>query len=354
MNTFEILYENKIHPSTFLERKMKINDPFTIIVGPKLSGKSYLIYDYIETNKEEYLYIDMNDLKDLDFDVNKLQKFIIDKKIEILIIENYDYRFNLPTVKSIIISTEIYKDIDGFNKIIVMPLDFEEYLSFDIKHQNTTNSFNSFLKYGNIAELIDYKDNKKQNRNKEIIQLLSTNLTSNRILELLIRNTSLLKSTFWLFNELKKTMKISKDFFYKQIKLYELNNTIIFCPKFNSINNTKKLFIYNHSFMHNVSYKKNFNAVFTNMIFLEIYSRYKDVCYYDKIDFYIPSIKTIVIVIPFYNNIQLESISNKITNIKNDIQFDTIHIVTISNQNSIYIENIPCEVMPFYEWAVSI
>jgi len=354
MDTLEILYENKIQHSTFLERKIKIEDPFTIVIGPKLSGKTYLIYDYIKNEQKEYLYIDMNDLKDLQFDPNKLENFINKKQIEILVIENYDYSFSLPIVPSIILSTNNFVQIESFTKLEIMPLDFEEYLSFDIKHQNTTNSFNSFLKYGNIAQIIDYKDIKKQNRNYEIIQLININNTSLEILKLLIKNTSLIKSSFWLFSELKKNMKISKDFFYKQIKEFESNNTIIFCPKYNSSNTTKKLFVYNHAFMHSISYNKNFTAVFTNMIFLEIYSRYKDVCYYDKVDFYIPSTKTIVLVIPFYINLNLASITAKVLSIKEQIQFNTIHIVTISNQDSLYIDDIACEIMPFYEWAVSV
>ena len=354
MDTLEILYENKIQSSTFLERKIQITNPFTIIIGPKLCGKSYLIYDYVLKSEYNYLYIDMHNLKDLEFDNNKLQDFINKKQIKILVIENYDYSFNLPIVQSIILSTHIYKSINNFELLTVMPLDFEEYLSFDVKHQNTTNSFNSFLKYGNISEIIDYKDNKKQNRNLEIIQLINHNQTSHKILEILIKNTSLIKSTLWLYNELKKTMKISKDFFYKQIKQYEINNTIIMCQKYNYPKATKKLFVYNHAFLDNVTYNKNFTAVFTNMIYLEIYSRYKDVYYYDKIDFYIPKIKTIVLVIPFYINMQLASISSKILSIKDDIDFDTIHIVTISNEDSLYIDDIPCEIMPFYEWAVSV
>jgi len=354
MNTLEILYENKIQSSTFLERKIQITNPFTIVIGPKLSGKSYLIFDYVINTQYEYLYIDLNNLKDLEFDNNKLQDFINKKQIKILVIENYDYSFNLPIVQSLILSTHIYKSINNFELLTVMPLDFEEYLSFDVKHQNTTNSFNSFLKHGNIAEIIDYKDNKKQSRNSEIIQLINQNQTSYKILELLIKNTSLLKSTLWLYNELKKTMKISKDFFYKQIKEYEANNTIIMCPKYNYPKATKKLFVYNHAFVDNVTYNKKFTSVFTNMIFLEIYSRYKDVSYYDKIDFYIPSTKTVVLVIPFYINIQLASISSKILSIKDNLEFDAIHIVTISNEDSLHIDDIACEIMPFYEWAVSV
>ena len=188
MDTLEILYENKIHSSTFLERKVQISNPFTIVIGPKLSGKSYLIYDYVIKSQDEYLYIDLNNLKDLEFDNNKLQDFINKRLIKILIIENYDYSFNLPIVESILISTHIYKNINNFELLEVMPLDFEEYLSFDIKHQNTTNSFNSFLKYGNIAEIIDYKDNKKQHRNSEIIQLVNKNQSYHNNIYLYILN----------------------------------------------------------------------------------------------------------------------------------------------------------------------
>jgi hypothetical protein len=90
------------------------------------------------------------------------------------------------------------------------------------------------------------------------------------------------------------------------------------------------------------------------MIFLEIYSRYKDVYFYDKIDFYIPELKTIVLVIPFYTNMQLSSITTKVLSIQDKLNFENIQIVTISNQDSIHIDNILCEVFPFYEWALSL
>jgi len=353
MNALEIIYENKIQFPLFLERKYKITNPFTIIKGPKLSGKTYLIYDYLQSNKDnDYLYIDMSDLKDLQLDYSKLQKYINTMNIKILVIENFDYSFNLPKVDSIIISTSIYMSIDNYELLNVMPLDFEEYLAFDTKHQNTTNSFNSFLKYGNIAEIIDYKDVKKAKRNKEVVQLVNANTTSNKILELLIKNSGQIKSAFWLFTVLKKTNKISKDFFYKQIKEYELNNTIMFCPKYNSPKSTKKLFCYNHAFIDTVTYNKNFSFVFSNIIYLELFTKYENIYYDDGIDFYIEDEKTIILSIPFYNSMLLSNITAKILKSIEHLPCTNIYIVTISNQDSIFLNDIPCEIIPFYEWAL--
>jgi len=355
MNTLEILYENKIQHSTFLERKIQIKDPFTIIIGPKLSGKSYLIYDYLQKNEnKEYLYIDMNNLKDLQFNPLTLQDFVNEHKIQILVVENYDYSFTLPNVQSIIISCTYYKQLNNFVLLKVMPLDFAEYLSFDIKHQNTTNSFNSFLKYGNISQLINFKDVNKLNRNSEIIELSYTNETVTKIFKLLIKNSAQNKSAFLLFTILKKQIKISKDFFYKTIKQLEQNNSIIFCEKYNSPKAVKKIYCYNHAFIDCVTYNKNFSYVFSNMIFLELYTKYSKIYYYDNIDFYIPQTSSVILSIPFYNNLMLANVSSKLLKSISSLDCQNITIVTISIQDSIYIDDIPCEVLPFYEWALSI
>jgi hypothetical protein len=353
MNALEILYENKIQHSIFLERKIKIIDKYTILVGAKLSGKTYLIYDYIQSNKDkEYLYIDLNNLKDLEFHSNKLQKFIYEKNIKILVIENYDYSFLLPKVSSIILSCSYYKHIDNFSFLKVMPLDFEEYLSFDNKHQNAINSFNSFLRYGNIAEIINYNELHKVHRNYEIIKLSYTNETINKIYELLIKNSAQAKSTFLLYTLLKRQIKISKDFFYKTIKIFENNYSIIYCSKYDSPKAVKKIYCYNHSFVDNVTYSKNFSYQFSNMIFLELYTKYEDIFYSDDIDFYIFSNQSIILSIPFYNNIILSKITSKILKSIQNLNCNNITIVTISHKDSIFLDNIPCEILPFYEWAI--
>jgi uncharacterized protein len=288
MNILETLYENKINFPTILDRKIEITNKYTFVYGPKLSGKTSIIYNYLKDKTENYLYIDLDDFRFDVSDLVDLENFIHLNNITILIIENYQISFPLPKVKSIILSSLYFRVIPNFLPLKVMPLDFEEFLLFDTKHQNTTNSFNSFLKYGNLPEIIELKDYKKSNRNKELIKLYESNTNILEILKLLIKSSGEFKSPFWLFNILKKNIKISKDFFYKTVKELENNHTIMFCEKFNQPKAAKKIFCFNFALIDIVSYKKNFTNLFANMIFLELYNQNNEIFYLDKIDFYTP------------------------------------------------------------------
>lgn len=112
----------------------------------------------------------------------------------------------------------------------VKPLDFEEFLLFDTKHQNTLNSFNSFLKYGNNPEVLEYSEQKKSQRNFEICKLYCEDKTQLEILLIIIKFSSEKKSIYQLFTTLKKEIKISKDKFYKTCEEFEENKVIYFCP----------------------------------------------------------------------------------------------------------------------------
>jgi predicted AAA+ superfamily ATPase len=152
---------------------------------------------------------------------------------------------------------------------------------------------------------------------------------------------------------LKKEIKLSKDFFYNKIQEYEENGTIIFCKKFEHPRAVKKIFIYNHGFIDSITYNKKFINVFSSMIFLELYGKKDKVYYLDGADFYIPNKKCIIICMPFFNNTTLSTISNKLLRSISTLNIETITIVTVSNYDNIFIDEIPCDVLPFYEWALS-
>ena len=145
--------------------------------------QAYRIYgvsatiNYLKDNDDEYLYIDLDDFRYEKEDLYNIELFLQKNKIKICIIENYVEGFPIPKVDTLILSSIYYIQLENFDTLKVMPLDFEEYLLFDTKHQNTTNSFNSLLKYGNIPDIIEYKDYKKIIRNKELIQLYDKNST---------------------------------------------------------------------------------------------------------------------------------------------------------------------------------
>jgi uncharacterized protein len=166
MRSLEACYEINFSKVNFIERKIKINHKKTIISGASKTGKSYLIYDFLSTFKnKEYIYIDFLDLRNDIIEISEnLEKFIKMNEIIVLVLENFNFQFELPNCENIIISTIYPKKIKGFKNLIISALDFEEYLLHDNKHQNITQSFNTFLKYGNLPELINIDEKKRNHR----------------------------------------------------------------------------------------------------------------------------------------------------------------------------------------------
>ena len=354
MILLEYLYEKEFTKINFFERKKKIDHNYTILLGPPKSGKSYLIYDYLSNFKsEQYLYIDFNDPKITNYDfIVYLQNFIDENSIEVLVLENFKFTFEIPKVTNIIITTNISKTILDFSIVRLMPLDFEEFILFDTKHQNITNSFNNFLKYGNIPEIIEIPDQKKHIRNYEICKLYTNSEVELQILLLLIRSSSEKKSIFQLFNQLKKTTKISKDRFYSVIESFIKNNIIFFIEKYNQPKATKKIFLFNHALLDIATYQKNFNNLFKNMIFLELYHKKYDLFYLENIDFYIPKLDTIILSIPFFNDFLWEKLAKNILLIIQEYNIKNIYILTVSNTQIIYLEEIEVNIIPFVDWVL--
>ena len=218
MRTLEACYEINFSKVNFMERKIKITESKTLISGAFKTGKSYLIYDFLSTFKpKDYLYIDFSDLRNDTIEVSKnLERFIRMNEISVLVLENFDFSFELPPCENIIISTKTPINLKGYKNIIISALDFEEYLLHDNRHQNITQSFNSFLKFGNIPELINYEDHKKINRLQEIFELQCKNETQYEIFKILIENIDEKKSLFQLFNNLKLKIKLILFYFLLQ------------------------------------------------------------------------------------------------------------------------------------------
>lgn len=354
MKTLEACYELDFSKINFQERKVRITHPKTILIGPPKCGKSYLIFDYLSNFKpSEYIYIDLNDYRNNKEEVIvDCENFIKQKNIKVLVIEAYEFDFKLPSCDNIILSTSKNNSLTGFKKLYIHALDFEEYLLHEGKNQNITNSFNIFLKHGNLPGLIGFEENNKINRIQEIIKLYCKDKTDLEILKLLFLNVDEKKSVYQLFTTLKKKIKISKDKFYETCKTYEENKLIFFIQKYQQPKSIKKLFSYNHSFVNAMSHTKKFRNEFTNMVFLELNHKFEEIYYLDNVDFYIPSKKSIVLSIPFFNDLLLNSITKKLLNVILEYKIKEITIVTIGNAKSFYLDNTEVQVVPFYEWAV--
>jgi len=356
MNIIEQIYDNYSNKINFLERKVSIQNKKTIIKGPPKCGKTYLIYDYLSNfDKDKFLYIDFDDYRNNTEDIkNSLIDFIDEYNIEIVVFENFNFDMDIPDIENIVITTKKDIDLDEFETIYLTPLDFEEFLLFDTKHQNISNSFNSFLKFGNLPEIIDYSEYKKPKRNYEICQLYCEDKTELNILLLLIKSAGEKKSLLQLYNFMKKREKISKDKFYKVCKSYESNRIIYFCEKYNQPKAVKKIFIFNYALLDIISYNKNFNNLFKNMVYLELYNRANrdNIFYLDNIDFYISNKNMIILTIPFFNNLLVTTLSKKILVALEKVYIEKIIIITVSNESIFYIEDILVNVVKFYDWVL--
>ena len=355
MKTLQNCYELNFSKITFIERKIKITHPKTIITGASKTGKSYLIYDFLSNFKpKDYIYIDIQDSRNVIEEIkNDIATFLRQNQIKVLVLENFSFEFDLPYCDNIIISTKRPRIIRGFKNITVSALDFEEYLLHDNRHQNILQSFNNFFKYGNLAEIINIEDHKKIQRLQEIIELQVENETQFEILKLCFENIDEKKSLYQLFNILKNKIKISKDKFYETCKLFENTKTIYFVEKYNQEKANKKIYSYNHSFLNSITYNKKFKNEFTNMIFLELIDKYKNIYYLDNIDFYIKTKDIAIVGIPFFNTLLVNSTLKKIYKIMEEYKIKELFIITISNDERIIHDKFKINVMPFYEWSLS-
>lgn len=354
MKSLESCHELDFSKIEFHERKQKITHPKTILLGPPKSGKSYLIFDYLSHfQSSEYLYINFEDFRNKKDEIKSyLEEFIQKNKIQVLVLENFNFDIELPQCDSIIITSTLPKKLRGFKTLTLMPLDFEEFLLHDNRHQNTTNSFNYFLKFGNLPEIINIEEHEKIKKLQEVISLFSKTTLQENILKLLFEFIDEKKSIHQLYNLMKKEHKISKDSFYENCKEFEENSIIFFISKYNQPKAVKKLYSYNHAFLNTVSHNKKFKNEFANLIFLELVNKNNDIYYLDNIDFFIPKHKSVIIVHPFFNKLLISTIKKRIFNTLEELKIKKLFIITVGNSETFFLNNIEVQILPFYEWAL--
>jgi len=355
MTSLEFCHELEFSKINFIERKIRITHPKTILIGPPKSGKSYLIFDYLSNfDSKDYIYIDLDDIRNSKEEIiNNLEEYVIRNKIKVIVLENFEFDFKIPFCDSVIITTKKDQKLKGFKNLFLNPLDFEEYLLHDKKNQNITHAFNYFLKYGNTPLSLSIPEFKVYEHLQDLIKLISKDKTSEYILRILIINIDEKKSLNQLFLTLKNQIKISKDKFYEVCKDFEEKKIIYFLPKFNQEKAIKKIYTYNYAFFSAITHKKKFKGELTNLIFLELLKNHKEIFYLDYIDFYIPKNNSAIISIPFFNSNIMQSQLKKIKKVAFENNIDQIYIITVSNNEHFFDNKLEINVLPFYEWALS-
>lgn len=343
--------ESNISKFKIYTRSISIDSKKSFIYGPPKSGKTMFALNYAKkfTNT---LYVNMSlySIESL-FDIllekilssiNSVDLFIVDKfNHSLLKIPDFNKLLKIPTnVMLIGDMSEYTDDLSQFKKFLIYPLSFEEYLGFDNKNLSVVQLLANFLRDGNSPDIFFSPNSIRQERK---IQNLKLELGNDFYLffHLLFFQSSKI-SIYLIFCYLKKHIKISKDKLYYIIEKYQKEGLIYLCKYLNYNNKKHKDKIYFFDFsLFELTGRKEFNKVFENMVFLELYSMGLELFYDDDFDFIAPSMNFAFLCVPFCR------VSSVFQKIKNKYKFNSNYKIFAISMNLNYKINAHINIIDF-------
>ena len=279
----------------FNPRRFGIHAQKVHIFGAPQSGKTSIALNFARGFKNP-LYMDFADLRNTDELIRQtLLKSAFEKKADLLILDNVpsDFNAHLGNFHSVIAISQAKMADFGANRVDssadfvpleILPLNFEEFISFDSQNLNLNELFERFIKFGNLPFVLSLRDwQKLEAKQKMLIATLGENLD---IFLTLLRFQSSAVSVFQLYNILKKDGKMSKDRIYSVVSDFVKRRILRGVAHLTKPKAPKKAYFFDFSVKSAVSYERNFMASFENMVFLEILGRKgadSDIFYSDKI-----------------------------------------------------------------------
>ncbi len=357
MNRLEILYGEDVKKVAFTVRKVSLSGDKIILKGPRHSGKTYLILDLLSTRrKESFLYIDFADIR-IDASIAAYLDDFLKRhpQIELLVLENLDFAFPLPSVRQMIITTS-QKDfhLSGFSENRLYPLDFEEFIAFQKRSADVEILFGQFANIGTFPQMLDVSRFAYVQTFQHLLTSYYTTPVELEILKTFALRQSTLVSVFAMFNLVKKHHKISKDKFYQYTARLQNEEVIFMVEKFGQKSTQKKLYMIDFAMRGVLSFEKDFIRRFENMIFLELYKRGHDIYYHELFDFYLPNMQTAIFSFPFAVENIVQKRLEKVEEILVKLGIKSVQIVTMNSQNSFSKNGIDYETMPFWNWALQL
>jgi len=353
MNLLEVLYAQEFKKPSFYPRKFSITQKKTLINGPKKSGKSTLIFDYLsQLKKGTFLYIDFADLRVTQVIIFGLPSFLKKNDIQLLVLENFDFSFKIPDCQEVIVTTHTTQTLKDFTTQTLYPLDFEEFIAFEKRQINVEAIFNDFADLGTFpAVVLSQKENHTKYFQDHIRLMCDTPLEFT-ILKHYALVQGLTVSSFAIFNEIKLFHKVSKDKFYAITKKLQEEKLLFLLEKFGTPRADKKVFMLDFAMKSVLTFDKDFITRFANIIFLELMKNGEEIYFTDLIDFYIPSENKAIIAMPF---LPPSMILSKLSRLEKDFKkyaIKKIEIITLESEEETYHDSIPVEILPFWSWAL--
>jgi len=338
--------------NSFVDRKIVLNNLSYSIKGITNVGKTMLVKNYLLTlNLNTYLYIDCADTRlDLHEFSSALATFCSNNSIKTLVLDNYNSEVKLPDVEQVIIISETFYYENTLTKLEVKPLDYEEFLAY--KDRFDSSSLTNYFKLGGLPAIQTLPSDIHHTYIQKSL-LLSLNTIEFSILTLCSKFYTTKLSVFNIYEKLKKSQKISKDKLYMNFQNLVDKSYIYLLPKFNHPKAINKVYLSDISFQTSLTMQKNFSRVFENSVYNQLRNMYRDIYYYDNIDFYIPEKNTIIFSFAFIDE---RTFFKKLEDIEAFIfhyRVEKILCITLNNEASLVHPFSQVDMIPFATWALS-
>lgn len=353
-----MFYQNSPKISKFYNRKVSIKSDKFILKGAINSGKTTLLKEWLLQNskEDEILYINLNDIRcDENYIKENLKDFLnANKQIKILGLDGIKSDFNVDflNLKIGCVAKNCEVKFKYFDEIFVNNLDFEEFMLFYKKKFDLKTMFSSFIAYGNGVRNVfcDFEDITPFLQN-----ILKANLDQIQIeiLKKCCEFTNKIFSTHQVYKSLKENIKVSKDRVYDTILKFENEKYINFLTSKNN-QNAKKIFINDFAIISSLNINKNFQNIFSNIVYCELLKLKKEFFHENDIDFFVPDLNLGILCIPFRQSDLVFLKFKKLIKKLKELNIVKLIVVSMSNSKSLEIEGIKCEIMPFWQFSASL
>ena len=293
------------------------------------------IKEFLTTN-EQISSLFLDNFSSADFEISSLQSFAEGLNLERFIISTRNRELVLP----------------GFERLELLPLSFEEFIAFDKRHNEINSIISAFLAQGGgaknpfiaPAEILEFEQ-----------MLLTANFSRTEILILkeCLSSVHTAFSANKIYTALKPRIKISKDAVYGTIAKLERENFIRFLSRAGEPARAKKLYFSHFNMREILTSKKDFSKKFANVLFCELLGLSTPIFYTKELDFYLPTLKMGVLVIPFSDADIIFLKFRKILSALKRLGITSLKVVSMANSGRLEIEGIRCDVVPFHEFALS-
>ncbi|MEJ2469098.1 MAG: ATP-binding protein [Campylobacterales bacterium] len=348
----EKFYRQDLHAGGYVERKFSPPTHSFYLSGIALCGKTMSIKHYLlQQKKSSYLYIDCSDIRiDTERFNAQIRSFCNTNEVTTVVLDNYRPELTLPSVEQLILIGREPVDETGFAHYRLAPLDFEEFLAFERKYDES--ALNDFLQLGGFPVMHKTPSEERNLLLQRTFRHALDDIGFD-LLQLAARLHTQKVSAFMLYERLKAERKISKDMLYRHYERMISAGYLHAVAKFGHPRATKKLYLCDIALKNALVFQKHFGRLFENMVLTELVKHHDDLYYEEQIDFYLPESGRVILCMPFGTK---DILFKKIEQAEAFIVthgVEKVEVITMSSESSLHHPFVRAEMIPFAQWALS-